>query len=464
MDLALVAPRRQNERAVRLLIDRFRSAFIATCLAALTAIGAGLVATPARADWVRNDQWQLGALNAVAAWQHSTGRGIVVAVLDSGVDANHPDLAGQVLPGYDLVDGSSDGRVDPVGHGTTVAALIAGRRDEDGVVGLAPDAKILPVRVLDSHNRYEDASIVARGLRWAVDNGATVVNLSLGGLAHSDVLADAVAYAAAKDVVVIACTGNLAQTAEGAPQVWYPAREPGVVAVTGLRGLAGSPGAAGWLDKQAAGESAGDELWSGSLTGPETVLSAPAVNLIGARPGGYWRVQGTSFAAPLVTGAAALVRSRHPGLSAANVINRLIGTAADLGAPGRDNRYGFGLVDPLAAITAEMADVQENPLLAAQRLSQPAAGTDHTGGSGAPDGLGPAGSGNPATDPSGAPGDETTASADPQRHRRAGAFAYAGGAGAPLAIALLLIAAVIASLGGRREYLKRYVRRARHSR
>jgi type VII secretion-associated serine protease mycosin len=446
---------------VRLLTDRFRSAFIATCLAALTAIGAGLVASPAHADWVRNDQWQLGALNAFAAWQHSTGRGVVVAVLDSGVDATHPDLAGQVLPGTDLVDGSTDGRVDPVGHGTTVAALIAGKRDEDGVVGLAPDAKILPVRVLDDHNRYEDASIVARGLRWAVDHGATVVNLSLGGLAHSDVLAAALAYAAEKDVVVIACTGNLAQTVGGAPQVWYPAREPGVVAVTGLRGATGSGQGAGWLDKTT--ESNGDELWSGSLTGPETVLSAPAANLVGARPGGYWKVQGTSFAAPLVTGAAALVRSRYQGLSAANVINRLIGTAADLGTPGRDDRYGFGLVDPLAAVTAEVADVRANPLLALQHLSQPAKGATQNGGSGAPDGLSPAGAGKPATDPS-APAESTTSSADSPRHRRAGALAYAGSAGPPVIIVVLLIAGVTASLGGRRQYLKRYLTPARHSR
>jgi len=447
---------------VRLLNDRFRSAFIATCLATLTAIGAVLVGSPARADWVRNEQWQLGALNAVAAWQHSTGRGVVVAVLDSGVDANHPDLAGQVLPGTDLVDGSTDGRVDPVGHGTTVAALIAGKRDDDGVVGLAPDAKILPVRVLDDHNRYEDASIVARGLRWAVDHGATVVNLSLGGLAHSDALGGALAYAAEKDVVVIACTGNLAQTVGGAPQVWYPAREPGVVAVTGLRGSTGSGHGAGWLDKTA--ESNGDDLWTGSLTGPETVLSAPAVNLVGARPGGYWRVQGTSFAAPLVTGAAALVRSRYQGLSAANVINRLIGTAADLGTPGRDDRYGFGLVDPLAAVTAEMADVRDNPLLAVQHLSQPAKGAAPDGGSGAPGGWGPAGAGKPATDPGAAPTGSATSSADPPRHRRAGALAYAGAAGPPVIIMVLLIAGIVASLGGRREYLKRYLTRARHSR
>jgi len=260
---------------------------------------------------------------------------------------------------------------------------------------------------------------------------------------------------------VIACTGNLAQTVGGAPQVWYPAREPGVVAVTGLRGATGSGQGAGWLDKTT--ESNGDELWSGSLTGPETVLSAPAANLVGARPGGYWKVQGTSFAAPLVTGAAALVRSRYQGLSAANVINRLIGTAADLGTPGRDDRYGFGLVDPLAAVTAEVADVRANPLLALQHLSQPAKGATQNGGSGAPDGLSPAGAGKPATDPS-APAESTTSSADSPRHRRAGALAYAGSAGPPVIIVVLLIAGVTASLGGRRQYLKRYLTRARHSR
>src|SRR5918997_1203607 len=182
--------------AVRVLIDRCRSAFIAVLVATLTALGAVLVPAPARADSVRNEQWQLGALNAVTAWQHSTGRGVTVAILDSGVDASHPDLAGQVLPGIDLVDGSTDGRVDPVGHGTTVAALIAGKQDTDGVVGIAPDAKILPVRVLDKQNRYEDASVVAKGLRWAVDRGATVVNLSLGGVTQSELLASALDYAA----------------------------------------------------------------------------------------------------------------------------------------------------------------------------------------------------------------------------------------------------------------------------
>jgi type VII secretion-associated serine protease mycosin len=440
---------------VRLLIDRFRSAFIATCLAALIALGAGFVATPAHADWVRNDQWQLGALNAVAAWQHATGRGVVVAVLDSGVDASHPDLTGQVLPGLDLVDGTTDGRSDPVGHGTTVAAMIAGLRDDSGVVGMAPDTKILPVRVLDRQNRYDDASVVARGLRWAVDNGATVVNLSLGGLAQSEVLASALNYAAEHDVVVIACTGNLAQTTGGEPQVWYPAREPGVVAVTGLR----NPGsAAGWLDRP----TGGDELWSGSLTGRETVLSAPAVNLIGARPGGYWRVQGTSFAAPLVTGSAALVRSKYPQLNAASVINRLIQTATDLGSPGRDDRYGFGLVDPLAAVTAEVADVRDNPLTSVQQLTRSGSGASDDGGSGAP-GLGPAGVGHPAVEPP-ATSEAAGPRAEDTNHRRTVALAYASMAGPSLFVVVLLVTAVLATLSGRRDYLKRYLRKPRHSR
>ncbi|MEV4755771.1 type VII secretion-associated serine protease mycosin [Micromonospora sp. NPDC049559] len=301
-------------------------------------------AVPPRTDPVRDDQWQLGELNAASAWRVSTGKGVTVAVIDSGVDGSHPDLAGQVLPGLDLVQPSdANGQSDPVGHGTTVAALIAGRDDDSqGVVGLAPDAKILPVRVLDAENRYDDAMIVAKGVRWAVDNGARVINLSLGGTGDSPALAAALDYAFARDVVVVACTGNLSPSSPNT-RVWYPAREPGVIAVAGL-------------------ERDTDSLWSGSITGPETVLSAPATNLHGARPGGFWRVQGTSFAAPLVAATAALVRSHWPTMSAGDVVNRLIRTARDLGPAGRDDRFGFGLVNPVAALNGEVARVDHNPL------------------------------------------------------------------------------------------------------
>ncbi|MEV1329576.1 type VII secretion-associated serine protease mycosin [Micromonospora costi] len=295
-----------------------------------------------RPDQVRDEQWQLDELNATTAWRTATGRGVTVAVIDSGVDATHPDLVGQVLPGLDLVTPGGGPEADPVGHGTTVAGLIAGRNDDKrGVVGLAPDARILPVRVLDDENRYDDAMIVARGVRWAVDNGARVINLSLGGSGDSPALAAALDYAFARDVVVIACTGNLASSTT--TKVWYPAREPGVIAVAGL-------------------ERNSENLWSGSITGRDTVLTAPATGLVGARPGGYWRVQGTSFAAPLVAATAALVRSRYPQMSAGEVVNRLVTTARDIGPTGRDDRFGYGLVDPVAALTADVPSVTGNPL------------------------------------------------------------------------------------------------------
>ncbi|WP_233625303.1 type VII secretion-associated serine protease mycosin [Actinoplanes sp. ATCC 53533] len=293
-------------------------------------------------DPVRSEQWHLKTLNLAGAWTYSSGAGVTVAVIDSGVDATHKDLQGQVLPGLDLVDPDGDGDTDLVGHGTTVSALIAGRSDDTaGVVGIAPKAKILPVRVLDRDNRYDDAMIVAKGVRWAVDHGARVINLSLGGNGSSPALAAALDYAFAKDVVVVACTGNA--SASSSSGVWYPAREPGVIAVAGM-------------------EKAGDVLWSGSITGKETVVTAPATQLFGARPGGYWRVQGTSFAAPMVSGTAALVRSRWPTMSAAEVVNRIIKSAKDRGSDGRDSQYGYGLVDPTGALTADVPEVQRNPL------------------------------------------------------------------------------------------------------
>lgn len=305
--------------------------------------GKTLVGRSEQSDQVRDTQWQLELLRARTAWRISTGAGVVVAVIDSGVDGAHPDLAGRVLPGLDLVGPSGAAGPDPVGHGTTVAGLIAGRRDDGrGVVGLAPDARILPVRVLDAENRYDDALIVAKGVRWAVDNGARVINLSLGGSSASPALAAALDYAFARDVVVVACTGNVSTSTTST--VWYPAREPGVVAVSGL-------------DRDS------ENLWSGAITGRQTVLTAPATGLVGARsPKGYWRVQGTSFGTPLVAATAALLRARYPEMPAGDVINRMLVTARDIGAAGRDDRFGYGLVDPVAALTAEVTPVGRNPL------------------------------------------------------------------------------------------------------
>ncbi|MCU7722365.1 type VII secretion-associated serine protease mycosin [Actinoplanes sp. KI2] len=311
----------------------------------LTAVGKPLAepVNPLVGDEVRGDEWYLRKLNIQGAWTYSTGAGVTVGVIDSGVDATHPDLQGQVLPGLDLVDPKGDGDTDLVGHGTTVSAIIAGRGDDSsGIIGMAPKAKILPVRVLDEENRYNDAIIVAKGVRWAVDHGARVINLSLGGNGFSATLSAALDYAFAKDVVVIACTGNTSASSD--TDVWYPAREPGVIAVAGM-------------------EKDSNQLWSGSITGKETVVTAPATQLVGAQSGGgYWKVQGTSFAAPMVTGTAALIRSRWPTMPAGEVINRIIRTATDRGPTGRDATYGYGEINPTGALTASVPAIFENPL------------------------------------------------------------------------------------------------------
>lgn len=320
---------------------------------------------------------QLVPLGAEEAWRYSTGAGVTVAVLDSGVDADHPDLAGRVLPGKDYVDGSTDGRVDVVGHGTTVASLIAGRGEETAV-GLAPDATILPIRVLDDRNRYQSATTVAEGVVWAVRQGAQVINLSLGGEHHSAALREAVEIAMANDVVVVACTGNIND--ENDTQVWYPAREPGVVAVAGVV----------WSERDPIG-------WPASLTGPETVLAAPSV-VTGAQAGGGHRaVQGTSFSSALVAATAALIRARWPEMSAANVVNRLVVTAEDYGPAGRDPVFGFGVVDPVAALTESVPPVPINPL-----DTRPWGGTAGLGP--APDSPAPAALATPTPTASGPPG------------------------------------------------------------
>jgi len=327
-------------------------------LATVLALASSLIgpATPVAADTIRGQQWQLGFLRAQEAWRHSTGVGVTVAVIDSGVDANHPDLRGQVLPGADFVDQSTDGRKDVVGHGTTVAALIAGKPDANGVMGLAYRSKILPIRVLDPQNKYDSADVVAKAVRWAVDRGARVINLSLGSADVAPVLSEALQYAFDHDVVVVACDGNVSNNRGTA--VWHPAREPGVIAVSGVV--------------------RSGKFWTGSLQGASTVLAAPAADITGAHPGGdYWNVQGTSFSSPLVAAAAALVLAKYPKMSSADVVNRLIRTAWDFGPKGRDGQFGFGIVNPAGALAADIPSVRTNPLL-------PSAPPPSAGGQAAP--------------------------------------------------------------------------------
>ncbi|HSO04452.1 MAG TPA: S8 family serine peptidase, partial [Candidatus Limnocylindrales bacterium] len=174
------------------------------------------------------DQWGLSAVHADGAWTVTRGGGVTVAVVDSGVDATHPDLAGRVLPQIDFVDDPWTG--DPTGHGTHVAGIIAASLDGAGVAGLANEVNILPIRVMDATGSG-DFLTIASGIVEAVDQGAKVINLSLGSAYSSDIIAAAVGYAVDSGVTVIAAGGN--SYAEGNP-VSYPAALPGVVAVSSV--------------------------------------------------------------------------------------------------------------------------------------------------------------------------------------------------------------------------------------
>ncbi|MGW4110614.1 S8 family serine peptidase [Actinosynnema sp. NPDC004786] len=310
----------------------------------------------ARAQTIEEQQWHLAALGVHAAHATSRGDGVVVAVVDSGVDDTRPDLAGALLPGAGFGSASgTDGTEDNDGHGTAMATLIAGRAVDGGALGVAPAAMILPVSVGADGDKFTTAS-VAEGVTWAVDQGADVINLSLTSVATlTPDLLRAVNYAFDNDAVVVAGTGN-----DGEEHVGAPANIKGVIAVSGTV--------------------PGNGPWPESNTGPETVLAAPARKIVTAVPAavvdtGYAEVDGTSAATALVSGVAALVRSRFPDLDAGNVVNRLVTTATDLLAPGRDHATGFGQVDAVAALTADVPRVERNPLAPPPRPSSTAATT-----------------------------------------------------------------------------------------
>ncbi len=327
----------------------------------------GFAAGPAAADNIRDGQWAL--TNYAAArqvWPVSQGEGVVVAVIDGGV-AEHQDLTGQVLPGADFSGGHGQGRDDTVGHGTGMASLIAGHGhgDQAGIMGLAPKAKILPIKValtdsgdLDYGGPQTD---LGDAIRYAADHGAKVINMSIAGVADAP-SRDAVKYAVSKDVVVVAGAGNLGH------QVQYPAAYPGVVAV-------------GAIDKQGA-------IWPKSNFGPEVTLVAPGVDVYRAMAksaSSYGQGTGTSDSTAYVSAIAALVRSKYPQLSAGQVINRLIKSAVAPpdGSKVPNDHYGYGIASPSKALAANPAvdnGPKENPLLTrVESHGDPAVGASRGG-------------------------------------------------------------------------------------
>jgi len=285
------------------------------------------------------EAWHLARMQAPAAWDFTTGApGVVVAVLDSGVNSSNPDLAGRVLPGYNFVSGGTD-VTDDFGHGTAVTGtIVAAGNNGVGVAGIAFGCRVLPVKVMGPTG-YAYYSAVAEGIHYAVDNGARVINISIAGDSSSATLQNAIDYAWSSNVVVVAAAGN---NANSVPQ--YPAACAHVVSV---------------------GATEHTDLLAGfSSYGSYVTLTAPGVEIwttqrYADNPFGAWR--GTSFASPLVAGAAALLVSARPDLSNADVVSLLEASADDLGPAGRDDVYGFGRVNLFRAMVAAGAQTNMPP-------------------------------------------------------------------------------------------------------
>jgi subtilisin family serine protease len=301
-------------------------------------------------------QWGLDQIHAPAAWQHGyRGAGATVAIVDTGVDLTHPDLQGHIVGGADLADSSAcPGAQDENGHGTHVAGIAAAVTNNGiGGAGTAPDASIMPVRILDASGSADDATVI-KGIKYAADNGAKVINLSLGGSpiigelpqANQD-MADAVAYAFSKGAVVVAAAGN-----ESIPLCSYPAaaKEAVCVAATDSRGLptfysnfpaspngnvsVRAPGGVGSIFCED-DEDIWSSIWPGSSDDCQGSGSLT----------GYDTLAGTSMSAPFVSGVAAMLAAK--GLSAGQILECLKTTSSNGGS--YDPVYGYGIVDADAA-------------------------------------------------------------------------------------------------------------------
>ncbi|WP_232789836.1 type VII secretion-associated serine protease mycosin [Streptomyces jeddahensis] len=318
-------------------------------------------APTASADYIRDKQWVVNAIDFEKVWAESRGEGVTVAVVDSGVDGSHPDLTGQVLKGKDFT-GGGDAQNDTDGHGTGMASIIAGHghgeNNSAGVMGLAPKAKILPIKAGNGSVGEEWPS----GVRYAVDHGASVINLSFGdSLAQpGSEGAEAIEYAQQHDVVVVASTGN-----EGAAGLEYPAKLPGVVAV-------------GAVDESL-------KIWDDSNYGEGVTLVAPGAKIVRAdtsQSNGYAEADGTSDATAYVSATAALIRAKYPDLTAGQVINRLIKSAylPDDVTKAPDEEYGYGVIRPYASLTR---DIPKGPKQGP--LAQPSPSTSTNSGTASED-------------------------------------------------------------------------------
>ncbi|MDI1465882.1 S8 family serine peptidase [Catellatospora sp. KI3] len=301
---------------------RHAAALVVGTLMAAVVVGVG---TPAQAaDSIADGQWYLNYLNVVAAHRLSQGEGVRIGVVDTGIDPHHPDIEGSVEPGVDVnFGGNGDGLEDTDGHGTAMASLIVGHGK---IKGIAPKAKVVSLRYADGLT--SSPTHMGEAIRWAVDHELKVISISAAHVDDDLVLQQAIEDAVARDIVIVAGSGNKSQQTG----LQYPAAYAGVVAVGGI----GRNG----------------QLWSGSITGPEVAVAAPAERIsVAYRGNRRVIVDGTSNSTALVAGVVALIRAKFPSMPAAEVVRRLTGTATDKGPAGRDSMYGFGVPNLVAALS-----------------------------------------------------------------------------------------------------------------
>jgi subtilisin family serine protease len=277
------------------------------------------------------EQYALQKVEAGKAWTVNPGKDTVkIAIVDTGVDLEHPDLKAKLLDGYNALNPGQPPK-DDARHGTHVSGIAAAiGNNAVGVAGLASNCKILPVKVLGANSGSLES--ISAGLIWAADHGADVVNMSLGTYTENQTLGDAVKYALGKNVVCIATMGN-----DNTEKKRYPAAYPGMIAV-------------GSTDEN-------DKKSGFSNYGPWMTVSAPGSNILSTLPtymstgnSGYGKLSGTSMAAPLVTGLAGLIRSQNTGMSPKDVAKMIQDSADDLGDSGYDKYFGAGRINALKAV------------------------------------------------------------------------------------------------------------------
>ena len=278
-------------------------------------------------DPLLDQQWGLTAIGAPSVWSVTRGAGITVAVIDSG-SGPHPDLDANLDAGrtmFGSIDSVGVLDIDNAGHGSHVAGIIAAvANNAIGGSGVAPQSRILPIRVLDAQGSG-DSKDVSKAVRYAVDSGTKVINLSLGGATESTSLTAAIQYAVDRNVLVVAAAGN---GAADSPPKW-PAASDLALAVTAV-------------DRN-------NSVTSFDQRGDYIDLAAPGASILSTASNDYKIQSGTSMAAAFVTGAAALLFAAQPSITAAQVRDVLQRTATDIGTPGRDTTFGYGLINLVAA-------------------------------------------------------------------------------------------------------------------